>query len=94
MAKGILIDFQEAKARLTASPIQTNDLEDAVEQFAFAQLAKRDRIALVLAGIYGGDAESQLENADQIEYYMQGDFTVPYKAPVPVAEATMSEILS
>jgi len=95
---GILIDFKEAKAKLTDSqtPISISDeLDDAVEAFAFAQLPKRHRIALVLAGIYGGDAESQLENADQIGHYMEGDFTVPYKVPTPRSEEpTMADILS
>ena len=93
---GILVDFQEAKAKLTepATIPPSDDLSAAVEQFAFAQLPKRNRIALVLAGIYGGDAESQLENADQISYYMDGDFTIPYKAPKPLTEATIEEVLS
>jgi hypothetical protein len=90
------VDFQEAKAKLTepATIAPSDDLSDAVEAFAFAQLPKRNRIALVLAGIYGVDAESQLENADQISYYMDGDFTIPYKAPKPLTEATIEEVLS
>jgi hypothetical protein len=97
MAKGILIDFQEAKdALFTArpNPVEESSLTDAVEAFAFAQLPKRNRIALVLAGIYGGDAESQLDSADQIGYYMQNDFTVPYKEPVAAVDATLADILS
>ena len=96
MPKGILIDFQEAKAKLTepATIAPSEDLNDAVEAFACAQLAKRNRIALVLAGIYGGDAETQLDNADQVSYYMQNDFTIPYKAPKPLTEATIEEVLS
>lgn len=93
---GILVDFKEAKAKLM-EPGPTGfseDLNDAVEAFAFAQLPKRNRIALVLAGIYGGDAETQLDNADHIAYYMEGDFTIPYKASKPLTEATIEEVLS
>ena len=91
---GILIDFKEAKAKLTDSQTSTSinpDLDAALESFAFAQQSKRHRIALVLAGIYGGEAEDHLLNADQIDYYMQGDFSIPYKAP---EEPTMADILS
>jgi hypothetical protein len=92
---GILIDFKEARAALSVGPqTVTEDLNDAVEAFAFAQLPKRNRIALVLAGVYGGEAEAQLAQADEISYYMQADFTIPYKAPKPMTEATIEEIIS
>lgn len=100
MTKGILLDFQEAKESLLTKrtagpdPAANESLNDAIEAFAFSKLSKRNRIALVLAGIFGGEAENQLDNADQISYYMQADFTIPYKVPKIGADLTLQEVLS
>lgn len=55
-------------------------LNEAVETFAFSQLQKRNRIALILANVFGGDAESYLAQAEEIEFYADKNFAVPYKA--------------
>lgn len=72
------------KDKLTAGPTvsetPSEDLQDAVATFAFSRLEKRNRIALILAGIFGGEAEQYLDKADEIAYYGDHDFAVPYKA--------------
>lgn len=75
---GILVDFQEAKNRLTA-PVQSNAaLEDALEAFTFSQVPRQQRIALVLAGIFGGEAEDHLAHAVELDVYASGNFMKPY----------------
>ena len=96
---GILIDFEEAKARLIAPTARSADagtttsLTDAVASFALSQMPKRNRVALVLAGIFGGEAEQHLEQADEVLFYAATDFTVPYKAPAKFSDVVMGDIL-
>jgi hypothetical protein len=80
---GILVEFQEEKAKLldsSAATTNTTELTNAVENFTFAQLPPRNRIALILAGVYGGEAEAYLEKIDEFAEYAQSDFKIPYRA--------------
>ena len=76
------------------TPANTTELIDAVETFAFSQLPKRNRIALVLAGIFGGEAETYLDKADEIEFYASANFAIPYRAPKNTLDTTMGDVLS
>ena len=96
---GILVDFQEAKAALTAkrnAPLEATDsnLTTALETFAFSRLEKRNRVALVLAGIFGGDAEQYLLRADEIIWYANVDFAVPYTPRKLAIDLTAKDIKS
>jgi len=90
---GILVDFQEAKEKLlhqtkSADTIATPQLlQEAVETFAFSQLPKRERLAIILAGIFneGNEPvftdvpEHYLDIADKLALYIASDFMLPYK---------------
>lgn len=79
---GILVEFQDAKQKLLGetNSADTTELTNAVENFTFAQLPSRNRIALILAGVYGGEAEAYLEKIDEFAEYAQSDFKIPYRA--------------
>jgi len=97
---GILVDFQEAKAALTASknaiPSETTDsiLTAALETFAFSRLEKRNRVALILAGMFGGEAEIYLSKADELIPYSDKNFEIPYVAPTTAINFTAEDIQS
>ena len=76
------IDFQEAKERLNSPKSATEDLTAAVETFAFSRLPDQHRVALILAGMFGGDAETYLERAGELMIYAASNFSIPYKAKV------------
>jgi len=61
--------------------------------FALSQMPKRNRVAMVLAGIFGGEVEQYLEQADEILFYASTDFTAPYKAPVKFSDVVMGDIV-
>jgi hypothetical protein len=93
---GILIDYQEAKAKLGTRTVDGSvdtQLGDALEQFAFSRLPKRNRIALVLVGIYGGEAEQHLQAADEIAFYATVDFAVPYAPPKKALDISLDDVL-
>ena len=97
---GILVDFEEAKARLVnkqnipALNSTDSQLTTAIETFAFSRLEKRNRVALVLAGIFGGDAEQYLLRADEIIWYANVDFAVPYTPRKLAIDLTAEDIKS
>ena len=97
---GILVDFEEAKAKLvnrqnTTELGSTNSqLTTAIETFAFSRLEKRNRVALVLAGIFGGEAEQYLLRADEIIRYANVDFAVPYMPRKLAIDLTAEDIKS
>ena len=64
----------------TSTEPNGRELTNAVENFTFAQLPARNRIALILAGVYGGEAEAYLEKIDEFAFYAQSDFKIPYRA--------------
>jgi hypothetical protein len=90
---GILVEYQDAKRGLITQKMP-DDLEDAVEQFAFNQLSFVDRIALVLAGVFGGEAEQYSEQAAELSFYAKSGFVIPYKVPQKSLDVTMKDILS
>lgn len=93
---GILIDYQEAKAKLNQPrPVTSvpNALEDAIASFALSQMSKRNRVALILSEIFGGDPENLLDKADEVIYYASSDFTLPYKVPVKASDLTIGDIV-
>ena len=90
---GILIDFQEAKDRLlnpkSANTTSTpQELQEAVEKFAYSQIPKTTRIAMTLAGLFSAGAEPVFSNipenyadmANELMLYIDSDFMLPYKA--------------
>lgn len=87
---GVLIDFQEAKNKLTAvdstklGSSVNEDLNNAVAMFAFSRLEKRNRVSMILAGVFGGEPEQYLDKADEVAQYAASDFAVPYKAKAAV----------
>jgi hypothetical protein len=97
---GILVDFEEAKAKLvnrqnTTEPLSTDSqLTTAIETFAFSRLEKRNRVALVLAGIFGGEAEQYLLRADEIIWYANVDFAIPYTPRKLAIDLTAEDIKS
>ena len=97
---GILVDFEEAKARLVnkqnipALNSTDSQLTTAIETFAFSRLEKRNRVALVLAGIFGGEAEQYLLRADEIIWYANVDFAVPYTPRKLAIDLTAEDIKS
>ena len=106
---GILVDFQEAKAALVAGKQNANTssqlenstdsitntpLTKALETFAFSRLEKRNRVALILAGIFGGEAEQYLLRADEIIWYANVDFAVPYTPRKLAIDLTAEDIKS
>ena len=78
---GILLDFQEAKEKLTAVRSVSTDsqMSDALETFAFSQMPKRERVAIILSNLLGGDAEEFLHCADELIPYADKDFAIPFK---------------
>jgi hypothetical protein len=80
---GILIDFEAAKNKLM-NPVSSVpkesavQLSDAVATFAFSRLSEPERIMLILAGIFGGDAEQYASQAGELSYYASKGFKVPY----------------
>jgi hypothetical protein len=97
---GILVDYQEAKAALIASKsvIVSSDtdsiLSAALENFAFSRLEKRNRVALILAGMFGGEAEIYLSKADELIPYADKNFENPYMAPTTAINFTAEDIQS
>ena len=97
---GILVDFEEAKARLVnkqnipALNSTDSQLTTAIETFAFSRLEKRNRVALVLASIFGGEAEQYLLRADEIIWYANVDFAVPYTPRKLAIDLTAEDIKS
>ena len=98
---GILVDFEEAKAKLvnrqnTTAELRSTDsqLTTAIETFAFSRIEKRNRVALVLAGIFGGEAEQYLLRADEIIWYANVDFAVPYTPRKLAIDLTAEDIKS
>jgi hypothetical protein len=94
---GILIDFQKAKEALVNPIVQvtptSNDLIDAISAFTLSQMPKRNRVAIILAEIFGGDPESRLDAADEIIFYADTDFTTPYKIPIKAIDATIGDVV-
>jgi hypothetical protein len=54
-------------------------------------MPKRERAAIVLAGIYGGAPEDHLNHADEILSYAESDFTKPYKS---IKDLTIEDVIS
>ena len=69
-------------------------METALETFAFSRLEKRNRVALVLSGIFGGEAEQYLSRADEIIYYADADFAIPYLPRKLAVDLTAEDIKS
>lgn len=91
---GILIDFQKAKEALNKTTLcPSNDLSDAVASFALSQMPKRNRVAIILAEIFGGNPESRLDAADEIIFYADTGFTAPYKVPIKAIDVTIGDVV-
>jgi len=82
------VDFKDARDRLLTQELNSANsaLSDAIATFAFSHLPKQNRIALILAGIFGGEAEQYLAQAAEIEFYASKNFAVPY---APKTEAVL-----
>jgi len=93
---GILHEYQAAKEELTTqNMIHSYEIQQALEEFAFSRLSKRDRIALVLYGIIGqGTVEQYFGIADELQFYVSTDFAVPYKKPQKALDITIQDIIS
>jgi hypothetical protein len=59
--------------------VPSDDLVDAIGTFAFSRMPKAQRIAMILAGIFGGEAEQYAAQVPLIDYYASKDFAVPYR---------------
>lgn len=97
---GILIDFQKAKEALISSNnlsasenSEKTAISDAVAAFALSQMPKRNRVAIILAEIFGGDPESRLDAADEIIFYADTGFTAPYKVPIKAIDVTIGDVV-
>jgi hypothetical protein len=92
---GIQIEFQGAKEALTGRLAgKSPDLTDAVEQFAFSRLSLQKRIALVLAGVFKGTPEQFMEASQELVFYAETDFAVPYKEPRKALDITMADVIT
>lgn len=56
-------------------------MDSALETFAFSRLEKRNRVAIILSSMFGGNAEAYLDKADELIPYADKNFEIPYKVP-------------
>jgi hypothetical protein len=88
-----LIEYPGVKRGPGGRSEKTKELNDAVEDFAFNRLPRYKKIALVLAGIFGGPVEQYYKAAKELGFYVDLDFAIPYKPPVTAIDVTMEDIL-